>query len=71
MPWTSFVLQLGGALPYLLGLIVGAYVLVLVVASMVAIWHPTASRRAAAYKVLALLVGAIRPPGSDRRKPPP
>ena len=70
MPWTSLVFQLGTALPFLLGVLVGAYVLVVVTASMVAIWHPAASRRAAAYKVLALLVRAIRKIDHSDREPP-
>jgi hypothetical protein len=70
MPWTSLVLQLGAAVPFLAGFVIVSYVLIIAIASMVAIWHPTASRRAAALTVLALMLRAKRRQGSEDREPP-
>ena len=60
MPWTSLLVQAGSALPYLVGFVVVVHVLVVAVAAMVAIWHPAASRRSAALKVLALMLRVTR-----------
>jgi hypothetical protein len=70
MTWATTVLQAAAPLPYVLGFVAVAYVVIVSVAAMAAIWHPAASRRAAAYKVLALLLGASRRGGRRDHDPP-
>jgi hypothetical protein len=60
MPWTSSLLEASSALPVLIGFVVVTHVLIVAVAAMVAIWHPAASRRSAALKVLALMLRASK-----------
>jgi len=61
MEWGRILLGLGAALPYIVAFVVVSFVLIVMVASMVAIWHPDARRRSSAYRVLELLVAVVRP----------
>jgi hypothetical protein len=70
MTWATVVLRAAAAVPYIFGFVAGAYVLIVSIAAMAAIWHPAASRRSAAYKVLALLLGSQRRAGRRDRDPP-
>lgn len=69
MEWVSELSRLGLAFP-LLAFAIAAFVLLIGVAAMVAIWHPDPRRRSSAYKVLELLLGTPRRAGRRRQQRP-
>ena len=65
MEWISALSRLGIAFP-LLAIVIMAFVSLVGVAAMAAIWHPDPRRRSSAYKVLELLLETPR--RADRRR---